>query len=101
MHGWLGGVIFGILLGIAAGAEGIAAGAGKDRCHYGAVLLCALKTGDNALDHLCGVGVILGGVIQGNPGAVHALYRVSVRVKNGFFLIHGARSFGAEVFHTP
>jgi hypothetical protein len=50
-----GGVVLRILLGVAAGAEGIAAGAGEDHGHYRPVHLRPVETGDNALDHLRGI----------------------------------------------
>jgi hypothetical protein len=47
--GWLLRVIFRVLFSVAAGAEGIVTGTGKDYGDYIALFLSPLETGDNAL----------------------------------------------------
>ncbi|VTR65735.1 hypothetical protein DESC_370104 [Desulfosarcina cetonica] len=62
------GVIFGILLGVAAGTEGLVAHGGEHAGHDGCIRGCPMETGDDGLDHLGGVGIVLLGVVQGHPG---------------------------------
>ena len=66
---------------VSAGAERRVAGAGEDDRHHAAVARGGVEPGDDALDHLGGVGVVLRGVVQRDPGHVEAVDHLSRRAR--------------------
>jgi len=66
------GVVGGVLLGVAAGAEGALAGAGEDHRDAGAVVRGAPEAEDHALDHPGGVGIVLARVVERDARDVEA-----------------------------
>ena len=74
----LAGVVLGVLLGVAAGAEGLVAGAGEDHAVDGAVVARRAHGQDHALDHVGGVAVELARVVQRDPGVEQARHHIAV-----------------------
>ena len=74
----IAGVIFGVFLGIAAGAERLVAGAGEhDRDHVARRARLA-EGEDHALHHLGGVGIELARIVERDPGIVEPGDRLAV-----------------------
>ena len=68
----LAGVVLGVLLGVAAGAEGLVADAGEHHAVDVAGVAGGAHGQDHALDHVGGVRVELAGVVEPDPGVVQA-----------------------------
>ena len=66
------GVVLGVLLGVAAGAEGLVAGAGEDDAVDVARVRRGAEREDHALHHVGGVGVELRRVVERDPGVEEA-----------------------------
>jgi len=93
-------VVFGVFLGIAAGAEELLAHGCEHNRNHGTVRGSDLEPGDNTLHHLGGVGVTLTRVIQSDPRGEESLDRPILLIEYGFEFVHDARSFCPEVFGT-
>ncbi len=79
------GIVLGILLGVAPGTEGLVARAGKYHSHHAAVV-GGLPHGKNHLLHgVRGIGVILLGVVQDDPGVKESRYGIALVVPAGTF----------------
>jgi hypothetical protein len=85
------GVVLGVLLGVAAGAEGAVAGTREDDRHHATVKRGVGEGGDHTLHHLGGVGVELARVVEGDPRRVEAINSLPVRTTQGLLLVHRAR----------
>jgi hypothetical protein len=83
----LAGVVLGVLLGVAAGAEGLVARTGEDHAVHRAVVARGAQGQDHALDHVGGVGVELAGVVQRDPGVVQTGNLLAVGSAGGALLV--------------
>jgi hypothetical protein len=63
----MAGVVFRVLLGVAAGAEGLVARTGKHHAIDVARIRRGAESEDDPLDHVGGVGVVLRWVVQRDP----------------------------------
>ena len=68
----IAGVIFGIFLGVAAGAERLVAHAGKDHRDDVARIRGGAEGADDALHHIRRVGIELAGIVEPDPGVEQA-----------------------------
>jgi hypothetical protein len=97
------GVIFGIFLGVAAGAERLVAGAGKDHRIDIAGVRGGAEGEDRAFHHVGRVGVELARVVERDPDIVEAGRRRSVGPPGRAFLVDNAvrhllaRGIGHEI----
>jgi hypothetical protein len=74
----IAGVVFGIFLGVAAGAESLVARAGKHDRNNITRRAGGTKSQDGRLHHIGRVGVELGGVVERDPGIEQPGYRLAV-----------------------
>src|SRR5581483_1670426 len=88
------GRVFG---GVAAGAKRLVADRGEHDRHDAAIGGRFLKTGDHALYHFGGIGIVLRRVVQPDPGGIESLGFPAAGVDDRALLINDARRFAAEM----
>ena len=99
----IAGIIFGVFLGVAAGAEGLVAGAGEHHRDHVARRARRAEGEDRRLHHVGRVGVELARIVEGDPGVVEAGDRLAVgALHRTLFVMHArgdrlARRIGDEV----
>ena len=99
----IAGVIFGVFLGVAAGAEGLVAGAGEHHRDHVARRARRAEGEDRRLHHVGRVGVELARVVERDPGVGEAGDRLAVGAfHRTLFVMHAlgdrlARRIGDEV----
>ena len=84
------GVVLGVFLGVAAGAEGLVAGAGEDDAVDVARVRRRAEREDHALHHVGRVGVVLRRVVERDPGVVEAGHGLAVGRRRGPLLVADA-----------
>ena len=81
------GIVFGIFLGVAAGAEGLVADRREDHGVNFPVDGSAAESEDRRLHHFRRVGIVLGRIVEDDPGVVQAFGRAAVEPCGRAFLV--------------
>ncbi|MBA7673714.1 hypothetical protein ES703_81918 [subsurface metagenome] len=63
-------IVFGVFLGVSARTESSVPDRCKNHGNHTPVQRSTLKPGDHSFDHLGGVGVVLGRIVEDDPGRV-------------------------------
>ena len=90
----LPGVVLGVFLGVAAGAESLVADAGEDHAADVAGVRSRAHRQDHALDHVGGVGVVLARVVEPDPGVVQTFDHAAIGSARRTLLVAHARLGG-------
>jgi hypothetical protein len=79
------GIVFGVFLGIAPGAECFVPNRGEYDSHHTPVVGGFPHGKDHLLDSLGGIGIILLGIVQDDPGVEQAFNWIAIKILAGTF----------------